>query len=940
MKKTAAVAAMAALMAVLPVIGRAQEVIPDDPRLIKGKLENGLTYYIRHNGNPAGCADFYIIHNVGSLQEEDNQNGLAHFLEHMAFNGTRHYPDQEILSFLAKDGVRFGYNVNAYTNRTETVYNISSVPLVRESFVDSVLMILHDWSCDISCEPEALDAERGVISEEWRRKDEPRLRMGEKQTGLIYKGSKHAERNVIGTLEVINGFKPHEILDFYHKWYRPDLQAIVVVGDFDASQMETKVRKMFSDIPGRENPEPKESYGIPSLQEPLFENMLDPQVSYHVLKVIHKQPFPPVELRNTDAFYKDLYSRQIVTYILGDRMREHSRKPGNPLSSAVLVTSPYSTDFYISLFTLSVKGPENLEEALVFYTEETERMLRYGFTEDEFEAAKSQVMRKYRLNMEYFPSEVTDREIVEVCKENFLRGFSAADPYDMKQVQKRILAELDYDHVRGYEQKMFWDSEKIYSWCMNGSEAELIPSPERMQEIIARTAASDIRPEYLEYEKIDFGFGPESGTIMKTAPVKGTSSELWTLSNGIRVIWTPSEPVSSNVHLDIRLFSDTGYNALPQDSIASAKFAAGYISRSLGFSGHDGTALKNSPECSGLNVSSSIDRRFSTLSVNTDRKSMEKGFAVLYGILTDPCFSTDAALGRMKQGTLRSLGKTTAADRFKDLVKAGRYGSHPWMADFDSTAVEAVDMGFVKEVFARSFGDCSRMTVYVASDMGREEIIPLVERYIASLPSGGGVSMSDTEIPYPVYEGRTVLDRSYDVETVPKSEVNYSFKGRISLKPEEMACVEIMDYIMSARYMKQIREERGGTYHVSFSTELDYSAGGVFESTVSFQTRPEMTDILVADVEDVMAAMASEGPSARELDEAKKYLVKHHGEKTARDANSLRARNAEASDFVRYGVGFGYDYAAAVDKVSAGDVRKFAARLAEGDRFVAVYREE
>lgn len=941
MKRVAEIiAAIVFLTAVLPVTGRAQTVIPDDPELIKGRLENGLTYYIRHNENPAGCADFYIVHNVGSLQEEDNQNGLAHFLEHMAFNGTRHYPDQEILNFLAKDGVRFGYNVNAYTNRTETVYNISSVPLVRESFVDSVLMVLHDWSCDISCEPEALDAERGVISEEWRRKDEPRLRMSAKQNELVYKGSKHAQRSVIGTLEVINGFKPHEILDFYHKWYRPDLQAIVVVGDFDADQMETKVRDMFSDIPARENPEPKGVYGIPSLQEPLFENMLDPQVSYHVLKVIHRQPFPPEGLRNTDAYYKDLYARQIVTYILGDRMREHSRKSGSPLSSAVLVTSPYSDDFYISLFTLSVKGSENLEEALEFYTEETERMLRYGFTEDEFEAARSQVMKKYRLNMEYFPSEVTDREIVEVCKENFLRGFSAANPYDMKQAQKMILADMTMEDVKGYERKMFGDSEKIYSWCMNESEEDLIPTPDRMREIIARTVASDIRPEYLEFEKIDFGFDPVPGAISEISPVKGTSSELWTLSNGVRVIWTPSEPVSSNIHLDIRLFSDAGYNALPQDSICSAIFAAGYISRYLGFDGHDATVLKNSPECSGLNVTSSIDRRFSTLSVNTDRKSMEKGFGMLYGILTDPYFSTDAALGKTKQSTLRSLGKSTSADRFKDMEKEARYGAHPWMAGFDSTAVEAVDMDFVKKIFARSFGDCSRMTVYVSSDMDRSGIISLVEKYIASLPSGAEAAMSDTEIPQPVYKGRTVLDRSYDVETVPKSEVTYSFKGKIRLKPEDMACVEIMDYIMSARYMKQIREVRGGTYHVSFSTELDYADGGVFESTVYFQTRPEMTDILVSDVEDVMAAMASEGPSDRELGEAKKYLVKHHGEKTARDANSLRARNTETSDFVRYGVSSGYDYAGTVDKVSAADVRKFAARLAEGDRFVAIYREE
>ena len=385
----------AALVLAFSVPAWSQTVIPDDPKLITGKLENGLTYYIRHNPNPEGCADFYIIHNVGALQEEDNQNGLAHFLEHMAFNGTRHYPDKEILDFLARDGVRFGYNVNAYTNRTETVYNISSVPLVRESFVDSVLMVLHDWSCDISCEPEALDAERGVISEEWRRKDEPRMRMMQKQNDLIYRGSKHTRRSVLGTLEVINGFKPHEILDFYHKWYRPDLQAIVVVGDFDADAMVGKVRRMFSDIPASDNPAPKETYPVPDLQEPLFENMLDPQVKYHVLKVMHRQRMPERSLRNTDFFYKDQFSRQIVTAILSDRLAEAVKKSGSPLSSAVLVTNPYGADFYVSLFTLSLKSPEYMDEALAFYVREVERLLRYGFTEGEFEAARFKVYKKY-----------------------------------------------------------------------------------------------------------------------------------------------------------------------------------------------------------------------------------------------------------------------------------------------------------------------------------------------------------------------------------------------------------------------------------------------------------------------------------------------------------------------------------------------------------------
>ena len=286
--------------------------IASDPEFKVGKLSNGLTYYLCHNEIPAGTAEFYIAHNVGALQEEDNQNGLAHFLEHMAFNGTRHYPDKRILEFLADEGVRFGYNVNAFTSKTETVYNLSNVPLVREGFIDSVLMVLRDWSCDISCEQKALDDERGVISEEWRLGDDSRSRMANQQTNLIYRGSKQAERNVIGTLEVINGFKRQEILDFYHKWYRPDLQAIIVVGDFDADEMERRIRRIFSDIPAAVNPEPKGTYIPPAMTEPLFEDMTDPEIRYQAFKAIYRQD-NPYKLHSDESYFKDELCSYVIT---------------------------------------------------------------------------------------------------------------------------------------------------------------------------------------------------------------------------------------------------------------------------------------------------------------------------------------------------------------------------------------------------------------------------------------------------------------------------------------------------------------------------------------------------------------------------------------------------------------------------------------------------
>ena len=325
--------------------------IPADPDFRTGRLENGLTYYLFHNELPAGCADFYIAHNVGALQEEDNQDGLAHFLEHMAFNGTRHYPGKGIMEFLARDGVRFGYNVNAYTSRYETVYNISSVPLVRESFVDSVLLILHDWSCDISCEQQALDDERGVISEEWRQRDDSRTRVSNLQNALIYKGSRQADRTVIGSLDVINGFKREEILDFYHKWYRPDLQAIIIVGDFDVDAMEARVRAGFADIPRAVNPAPKGRFPAAKLDGPLFEDKTDSRLKFNALKLIYKQPYPEEAVRSTEECIRDAFCRNIVSWIVSERLRRLTQQPSCPARSAVLVTNEYAPDYYISLFT-------------------------------------------------------------------------------------------------------------------------------------------------------------------------------------------------------------------------------------------------------------------------------------------------------------------------------------------------------------------------------------------------------------------------------------------------------------------------------------------------------------------------------------------------------------------------------------------------------------
>lgn len=919
---------------------KAQERIPDDPGAVIGKLDNGLTYYLWQNAKPKGCADFYIVHNVGALQEEDNQNGLAHFLEHMAFNGTKHYPDKVILEFLEKEGVRFGYNINAYTSRNETVYNISSVPLVRESFVDSVLMVLHDWSCDITCGQQALDDERGVISEEWRRRDEPRSRMAIKQNDIIYSGAKHCERSVLGTLEVINGFERQEILDFYHKWYRPDLQAIIVVGDFDVRKMEERVRHLFSDIPAQENPAAKEVCPIPALNEPLFENMLDPEIKYHVLKVIHRQKFPTWEERGSRFYLRDMFARHIVTAVVEERFKRASQKEDSPLKSAVVVTMPSNVDFYTTMFTLSTKADSLSEEALAFYERELRRCTEFGITEEEFETAKALTYKKNRLVTLPSAEDVATKEKVSFCKENFLRGIPCVLPSDYKKIQKEELDGITMDFVQGYMSKMFIDSEKIYSYCINSKYAHKLPEVGRMKEIIAEQGQEILEPEYSTQKKLDMTAGPQAGNVVKCKPLKKTEGEMWTLSNGSVVYWLPVEKVKSNIHLAMTMMFDTGFRTFPEDRMGEAMEAKNYLDRYLGFSNMDKTEIRSVSEIANVLLTFRVGRKYATVNVTANEDDAEKAFKMAYLQLAAPNFSTEKTLEKYKADCINMKRKELNNSRkFMQESYRAKYGDDPLLRETDSTQVMNLDYDLVKQVFENCFSGYGKMKVFICSDMDRETIKGMTEKYIASLSGKTGVKKTKYRPLTPKYKGTVVMDRTYSTASAPKSDVKYCFCAKLPQDPKGRLTLGVLDYIMGNRALYQIREARGGTYYVSFSSEKYDDCNGLTESVVSFQTRPEMTDVLVSDVDSLMHDMAVSGPSASEMDAAIKYFVKRYNEKKADTENLIRTTLGDGIRTIMDNEDLGYDYEAVMKSITAEDVRRTAGRLNGGDRYISIFRE-
>lgn len=920
----------------------AQERIPDDPDTTIGKLENGLTYYLRHNTENKGCADFYIIHNVGALQEEDNQNGLAHFLEHMAFNGTERYPDKTILNFLEKDGVRFGYNVNAYTSRTETVYNISAVPQARESFVDSVLFILHDWSCAISCEENALNAERGVISEEWRRKDEPRALMAELQNNLIYRGAKHTKRNVLGTLDIINGFKRQEILDFYHKWYRPDLQAIAIVGDIDVEEMEKRVKEIFSKIPAQQNPAQKETYVIPAQDGPIFENMLHPMVKVNTLKIIHKQPFPSREMRGTMEFYKDLALRNVVTEILKERFTRVTAKEGCPARHIALVTNKLSSDFYTSMFTISPKKENLQEECLALYAKELKRALDHGFSADELQAAKFQASK--RATNGSGEETVKNGEWIKSCLEHFLRGEALISPAEKKELQAMMIAEVTAEDVFEYMHKMFRDSEKIYSYTIDQKKKDILPSAERMKEILAQAEATSTSPEYPEFAKINLDV-TYNNAVTACRNRKDDSCYIEDLCAGKRGPQGKRmkvEPVKASNHMVIKAIFDTGFKALPQDNLESARVAAAYITRNFGFRNYTRKDLRDSPVTGNISITMDIERDESAITVLCGKEDVENAVKMLYLTITEPYFDSEKNLEKFKAAQIKALEKGKSdKTAFDDKIRSIRYADNPWRREIKAEHYKALDMTLIRDVFERSFGDAGKLTVYVCDDLSHEESLASdLRNMIASLPvkESKDAVKGRKQKSWPLYKGRHSYMEGRALKTVPKSEVKLSYKYDIKLKNKEFVILDILDYIMDARCMNKIREERGGTYSVTFSTEV-FNEGKVAESSIEFQTRPEMTDLLVNDAKTLVKEMAENGPAEAEFENARKYLAKHHSELQARYRQNLSRKLNSYVMKDRYGIDKEKDYLVLLEKASIRDVRKMAAKIAKGDSMLSVYTE-
>ena len=939
MKKSVLIRAALLCLLAVPAAGQVpagpQEKMPLDGEVRVGRLDNGMTYYIRHYDNPRQRADFFIAHDVGALQEEDDQNGLAHFLEHMAFNGTKHFPGKGILNYLAANGVRFGYNVNAYTSRDRTVYNVSNVPLVREGLVDSLLLILHDWSYYIACEPGEIESERGVIREEWRRGNDARSRMARKSAEVEYDGSKYARRDVIGDMEIVNNFGRQTLIDFYHKWYRPDLQAVIVVGDVDVDAMERKIRDVMASIPKAENPAQKEVYDIPQRDKPRYGLVTDPETKAVAVKLIFYQPYPSEEERATVGAVRGELARKVFLEMARARLAEAEKCPEARYKRVVAVLGSLATCRNTFMLTALPKE-HNMREALAGVLTDVEQIRRYGFSREEFETARAKVVRSEKAALEKYRL-ATNTDLAGRYVEHFTRNVPYVTPDDRVRIVGEQLDALTYEEVNGLRAGMTSPEGMLVLVSSSEEYRDKIPAEAEAFGLIDSVKHAEIaRPERrgksagpLFTEKVT------PGKVVRTrkAPL---GAEEWTLSNGVKVLWRTVPEVIGVRKVAVAAVSEGGF---ARDSDVEGMHLLQNYVRTMGVKDLDRTGMRDLLSAHDANLMVTLGRTESVFSGASGVADFELLLQLLHLYITCPNFS-EQAYGDYIDLARTSLGKEKSPKAlFAERADSAKYGGHPWLRRATPSTLDRFDREAARRLYDRLFGNAADFVFFFAGEMPAAEARPLVEKYIGSLPAAPKRKFAKTD--FRIVPGTTEYDAVVPGAVTPKSSIERIYHGRFDYTPENYAVLRYVTYILGARYLTTVREEKGGTYYVGVHDEVSARPRGYCQLVVSFDTDPKLREMLLGEVQKGIERLAAEAPSEQEVNEAMLYFKKVNAERKSKNLKStsywLDKLRAEYFD----GVDLDKDNEALFTSVTPDAVRRLAREiLAQGNRYTAVFTQE
>jgi zinc protease len=899
-------------------------VIPVDPLITVGTLPNGLRYYVRENRLPRARAELRLVVKAGSVLEDEDQRGLAHFVEHMAFNGTLHFPKQEIVSFMQALGMRFGAHVNAHTSFDETVYELQ-IPTGNPAVLDRSLTILEDFARNVSFDPDEIDKERGVILEEWRLGLGAGERIRDAQMPVLLKGSRYAERSPIGTPEIIRNANYERLKQFYADWYRPDLMAVIAVGDFDKAAVEAQIRSRFGAIAAAASPKPRAEYAVPNQPGTVYSIVTDPEVTRTAISIFTKMP---ARDQSTVGAYRRLMAERLFSGMLSARLDEIAQQPNAPFLAAQTNRGMFvRTAEVTSLNALVVQG--GVERALTALFTEIDRVARFGFTATELDRQArglQRVLENAAVEKNKSPSGPLADEFIR----NFLQGEPIPGIVYEYALNQRFLPEITLAEINALAKDWAPDRNRVVSIVAPEKDKATLPDAAKMT---AAIAAASGRPLDAYVDAVNtqplLEPLPSPGSIATTSTNEKLGITEWRLSNGVRVVLKPTNFKEDEIVF--RAVSPGGTSVAPDHDFLAADTADAVIAQG-GLGKLNSIDLNKFLAGRSVSVNANIGETDEGLGGGSSRKELETTFQLIYLTFTAPR-PDPVAFGVFKEQLKVALANQDALPEtaFGEALNAALTQNHLRARPLKAASVDQMSLERSLAFYKDRFADASDFTFVFVGSFDLATMKPLVERYLASLPAlHRKESAKDVGIRPPA----GVVEREVRKGIEPKSQVSIVFTGSFQNNEMNRMTLRAMAEMLSGSLHRTLREELGGTYGVSVEPRFTQRPYESYRITISFACDPARTESLTKTAFEVIEEFKKNGPGDAQVADVRQALM--------RDFETNSQGNRYLLGRLVYSYQYGEDIDAVfnirplVDRVTASVIHEAARTYLDTRRYVEV----
>lgn len=895
-----------------------------DPSVRKGVLPNGMTYYIRHNEQTKGVAEFFIAQKVGSILEEPRQRGLAHFLEHMAFNGTRNFPGDSlkpgIVKWCESVGIKFGTNLNAYTSVDQTVYNISAAPVKREGVIDSCLLILHDWSHNLLLSDEEIDKERGVIEEEWRSRSSAMAmqRLMEQATPVIYAGTKYADAMPIGNMDIVRNFPYQDLRDYYHKWYRPDLQAIIVVGDIDMDKMEAKIKKLFSAIPMPANPAKRIYYPVNDNEKMIIHTATDKEQPTVNFTLYMKRETTPKEDKDKLSTYADDYKTTIIRMAINDRLDALQRKADAPFISGSVRDGSFFLASTKDAFTMSAILKEGkMLDGMKTLAGEIERARVHGLTQQELERGKAEML-SFAQNAYNDRENRSNRSLVSDCVNNFLQEEPIISPARELEIVKQLSKTVTLADVNRLAKEIITNKNQVVTLYGPDKKNFKLPAHDAIETVILTAQKQQYKP-FVDEQLPDRLIArlPKPGKIVSEQPYKYGYTE-FKLSNGMHVYVRPTDFKADEVNF--KLFSFGGRSLYPDHEMPNLAYLISGATIG-GVGDYDDLTLEKMLAGKTASISPFVGEETEGMNGSSNVKDMRTLFELAYLYFTQPRRDDKAFEGLMeRQAEFLTNYNANPRISYNDTLHKVAYRSTRFES-MNREKLKLVNYDRIMEIYKERFGNAADFKLILTGNIDLDKIRPMLCQYMASLPSNDKFETVGS-MNANLIDGDTVRTFSMK-QSIPSNTTTIVIKGKLEYNSKNDMLLDVIGQLLRIVYTEKVREEKGGTYGVSVTGEMQHHPFDEGMLRIAFQTDPEKYDELIPIIYEQLHKMAEEGPSQEDMEKVKAYELKTYDQ-------VLRKNNYW--EYVIYtdlfnGIDVDTNYRSIVRNMTAEDVRTTLKKL-------------